>query len=56
MRHFQLAALHLLLTFDAEARPGHGFQALGIDIFTAGNALAEVAFPHTGQSTFHHLQ
>src|SRR5882762_10829718 len=40
-RVFQLPALQLFLAGDAETRPWHCFQALSIDLFTAGDALAE---------------
>src|SRR5947199_6316527 len=37
----QLSALHLFLAGDAEARPGHGFQPLGVDLLPARNTLAK---------------
>src|ERR1039458_8288391 len=38
------------------ARPGNGFQALGIDLRLAGNTLAKSAFPNAVQRRAHHLQ
>src|SRR5207302_8203769 len=41
---FKQALLQLFLAFYAVARPRDGFEAFGIDLFAAGDALAEVAF------------
>ena len=56
MRFFQLAFFQLLLALDAVARPGHGFQALGIDLIAAVHALAKFALADPLQSGFHHRQ
>jgi len=37
-------------------RPGHSLEALGIDLFTAVDALAEVALADSRQRSIHHLQ
>ena len=55
-RDFELSPLHLFLALNAEARPGHGFEALGINLFAAGNALPEVAFANAAQRAFNHLE
>jgi hypothetical protein len=38
------------------ASPGHGFEPFGVDLLTAGNALAKTAFPDARQSALDHLQ
>src|ERR1035437_6073409 len=41
---------------DAVARPWHCFQALGIDLCTAGDALAKGAFANAVERAVHHQQ
>ena len=53
---FQHTLFQLLLALDAVPRPGHSFQALGVDFFTAGNAFPEAAFADAIQRAFHHGQ
>jgi|SRR6516162_7901173 len=53
---FQQSLLHLFLAGDTVAGPRHCFEALGIDLVTAGNTLPEAAFADTFQSAFYHLQ
>jgi hypothetical protein len=45
---FQDSFFELLLALDAVMRPWDSFEALGIDFFTAGDALAEIAFANAG--------
>ena len=56
MGFFQLALFQLLLAFNAIARPGDGFQSLGVDFITAAHTLAKSAFADAQQSGLHHLQ
>src|SRR5580692_5606638 len=53
---FQQSLLQLFLAFDAVPRPRNGFQALGIDFFSAMDAFAETAFADAGESFVDHLQ
>src|SRR5215469_9128887 len=53
---FQNSLLQLFLAFNTMARPRHGFQPLGIDLFSARDAFAEVAFANAGERALHHLQ
>jgi hypothetical protein len=53
---FELAFFELLLALDAMARPRHGLEALGVDFFAAGDALAKTALADAGQGIFDHLQ
>lgn len=46
----------LLLAFDAVARPGNCFQALGVDLLATGDALTKVSFANTVKRTIDHLQ
>jgi hypothetical protein len=42
------------LALDAMAGPRHGFEALGVDLFAAGDAFSEAAFTNTRESAIHH--
>ena len=53
---FEHSLFELFLALDAVAGPGDGFEALGIDLPPAGDALAEVAFADAGERTLDHLQ
>ena len=53
---FQPSLLQFLLALNAVPRPRHRFQALGIDVLAAGDALAEGAFANARQSPVYHLQ
>src|ERR1700686_4939282 len=53
---FQQSLFELFLAFDAVACPGHRFQALGVDLLAAVDALAEAALADAQQRLFHHLQ
>ena len=53
---FELALFKLFLAFDAVAGPRHGFEALGVDFFAAGNALPEGTFAHAAECAFNHLK
>src|SRR6202035_4693174 len=53
---FQQALLEFLLALDAVARPGHSLKALGVDFFTAVDALAKTSLPDARQRFLHHLQ
>src|SRR6266496_1892245 len=55
-RFFQQAVFQLLLTLDAVACPWYGVQALGIDLLTAGDALAKIAFANASKGVLYHLQ
>ena len=51
---FQLAVFKFLLAGDAVARPGHGFQSLGIDLISAVHARAKFAFADPLQGGLDH--
>src|SRR6476660_994608 len=53
---FQLALFQLLLALNAIARPGNGFQPLGIDLIAAAYALAKSALADPQKSCLDHLQ
>ena len=53
---FHLSLLGLFLAGDAVAGPGHGVQALGVDLGAAGDALPEGAFADAVQRALHQLQ
>src|ERR1035438_3680348 len=38
------------------AGPGHGFEALGIDLFAAGDAFSEAAFADARESAVDHVE
>jgi hypothetical protein len=38
------------------AGPGHGFEALGVDLFAAGDAFSEVAFADASESAIDHIE
>ena len=48
-RGFELAFFQFFLAGDAVARPRDGFEALGIDLVAAGDALAVGAFIHANE-------
>jgi len=52
----QQALLQLLLARDTVTRPRHRFQAFGIDLRAAGDALSEAAFANAVERGIHHLQ
>src|SRR5438067_10277212 len=49
-----MSLLREFLALDAVASPGHCFQALGVDLFPAGDALSEIALPDASQGAFYH--
>src|SRR5208337_5673920 len=51
---FQQALLGFFLARDAVASPGHGVEALGVDLFATGDAFSEAAFADTGECAIHH--
>src|SRR6266571_444458 len=53
---FQLAVFQFFLAANAVARPRHGFQALGVDLFATAYAFTELSFADAQQRGFHHLQ
>src|SRR5271166_2103858 len=53
---FQQSLLQLLLALDAMPRPGYGFQPLGVDLLSTGDALTEGPFANTVERAVHHLQ
>jgi len=53
---FEQALLGFFLALDAMASPRHGFQALGIDLFAAGDAFSEAAFADAGESAIDHVE
>src|SRR5208337_857844 len=56
LRGFQQALFRFFLARDAMAGPGHGFEALGVDLFAARNAFSEAAFADASQSAIHHVE
>ena len=56
LRGFQQALLGFFLARDAMASPGHGFEALGVDLFAARNAFSEAAFADASQSAIDHIE
>jgi hypothetical protein len=55
-RFLEQSLLLLFLAFDAVARPGDGFQSLGVDFLAAVDAFAKVAFANANKSFIDHLQ
>lgn len=53
---FQDSLFQLFLTLDAVSGPGHGFQALAVDLFAAGDAFPETTFANARQGSIHHHQ
>jgi len=53
---FEQALLGFFLALDAVASPGHGFEALGVDLFAAGNAFSEAAFADASESAINHVE
>jgi hypothetical protein len=52
----QFSLFQLFLTLDAVPCPWHRFQTLGIDLFSARDALSKLAIPHAQQCALDHLQ
>lgn len=53
---FQHPFFELFLAFDTVAGPGHGLEPLGIDLFAAGDTLAEATLTNAGERALDHLQ
>jgi hypothetical protein len=53
---FQQTLLGFFLALDAMASPGYGVEALGIDLFAAGDAFSEAAFTDARESTIDHIE
>src|ERR1700722_1069334 len=53
---FQQALLCFLLALDTVACPRHRFQALGVDLLAARDALSKTALANTRQRALDHLQ
>src|ERR1700678_133006 len=53
---FEQALLGLFLALDAMPRPGNSFQALGVDLFAAGDAFSKTAFANAGKSPVNHVE
>ena len=56
LRCFQQPLLGLFLALDAMPGPGHGFEALGVNLFSAGRALSKAAFADPRQSPIDHIE
>ena len=56
LRGFEQALLGFFLALDAVARPRHGFETLGVDLFAAGNAFSKAAFANASQSAIDHVE
>ena len=56
LRGFEQALFGFFLALDAMPRPGNGFEALGIDLFAARNALSEAAFADAGKGAIDHVE
>ncbi len=56
MRGFEQAFFGFFLALDAVPRPWHSFQALGINLFAAGNAFSETTFTNARQGSFDHVE
>jgi hypothetical protein len=56
LRGFQQTLLGFFLARDAMPGPGHGFEALGVDLFAARNAFSEAAFANAGQGAIDHIE
>jgi hypothetical protein len=56
VRGFEQTLLGFFLALDAVPRPRHSFQALGVNLFAAGNAFAKAAFPNSRQRSFDHVE
>ena len=53
---FEQTLLGFLLALDAMAGPGHGFEALGVDLFATGDAFSKAAFADASESAIHHVE
>src|SRR5262249_1491282 len=53
---FQQPLLKLLLALNAMPRPGHCLQPLGVNLFTAADALAEATLADARKRFVDHLQ
>jgi hypothetical protein len=53
---FEQTLLGFFLTLDAMAGPGHSFEALGVDLFAAGDAFSEAAFANASESAIDHVE
>jgi len=56
LRGFEQALLGFFLARDAMAGPGHGFEALGVDLFAARNAFSEAALANASKSAIDHIE
>lgn len=56
LRGFEQALLGFFLAVDAVARPGHGFESLGINFFAAGNTFSEAAFAYARERPVDHVE
>ena len=52
----QQSLFQLLLALNAVPRPRNRFQAFGIDLLAAGDALSKRSFANAAEGAFHHLQ
>ena len=56
LRGFEQALLCFFLALDAMAGPRDCFETLGVDFFTAGDALSEAAFTDASKSAIDHIE
>ena len=56
LRGLEQPFFSLFLALYAVARPGHGFETLGVDLFPAGDAFSEAAFANAGERSIHHVE